>query len=383
MMKLAVAAAVKHVIVGSTSSLLTRMSQSGRASRQTGGAFATHRSDLLRQMQDMRQGKAQCISLLSDSEGEDQESSHQEDLHARLGTKPDSPELHQEGPRQPLQALQPAQHHVQQQPKLRRLRKAAARGVPTCSPDAGTLLAEVVDGLGDLQISRPQAGQVSTSSSSGKEAAAEGRSGSRGQNRAASSFAAAVATPLPGAEGAAGSAGQGPGQHQDGHSQQGPIQGSPGSLPQTSADSTGVSNTSSSPRSAAATSALPEEGPAESGQAVDLVIGEHSEFRLPSSVAGMLYRHQLGGLKWLWSLFEGRRRGGILADDMGLGKVGLEVVSNQSWCSDACPIRSQLSHSCADDAVRGLPGRPADQQAHQVGCGRAHCSRRCMLSAVG
>ena len=32
----------------------------------------------------------------------------------------------------------------------------------------------------------------------------------------------------------------------------------------------------------------------------------------------MLYPHQLEGVKWLWSLFR-LGRGGILADDMGLG----------------------------------------------------------------
>ena len=39
-----------------------------------------------------------------------------------------------------------------------------------------------------------------------------------------------------------------------------------------------------------------------------------------AAVAGRLYEHQVAGVAWLWRL-ACMRRGGILADDMGLGKV--------------------------------------------------------------
>ena len=49
--------------------------------------------------------------------------------------------------------------------------------------------------------------------------------------------------------------------------------------------------------------------------------------RLPApprspALSSKLYPHQVEGVKWLWRLQEAGN-GGILADDMGLGKVGL------------------------------------------------------------
>lgn len=52
------------------------------------------------------------------------------------------------------------------------------------------------------------------------------------------------------------------------------------------------------------------------------------------SLACTLYPHQREGVLWLWQLYE-TRKGGILADDMGLGKVG-----SQGWANfDAARVR--------------------------------------------
>ncbi|KAF9681810.1 hypothetical protein SADUNF_Sadunf05G0041300 [Salix dunnii] len=48
--------------------------------------------------------------------------------------------------------------------------------------------------------------------------------------------------------------------------------------------------------------------------------GPNSTYRLPGTIAKMLYPHQREGLTWLWSL-HCRGKGGILGDDMGLGKT--------------------------------------------------------------
>lgn len=49
-------------------------------------------------------------------------------------------------------------------------------------------------------------------------------------------------------------------------------------------------------------------------------LGEAGEFKLDADVAGMLYTYQREGVAWLFRLHT-LQRGGILADDMGLGKV--------------------------------------------------------------
>ncbi|KAK2448638.1 chromatin remodeling [Trifolium repens] len=50
-----------------------------------------------------------------------------------------------------------------------------------------------------------------------------------------------------------------------------------------------------------------------------------STYKLQPKIAKMLYPHQREGLKWLWSLHV-RGKGGILGDDMGLGKgVGSSI----------------------------------------------------------
>ncbi|KAJ6775137.1 hypothetical protein OIU79_018338 [Salix purpurea] len=48
--------------------------------------------------------------------------------------------------------------------------------------------------------------------------------------------------------------------------------------------------------------------------------GPKSKYKLPGTIAKMLYPHQREGLTWLWSL-HCRGKGGILGDDMGLGKT--------------------------------------------------------------
>ncbi|KAL0429201.1 UNVERIFIED_CONTAM: protein CHROMATIN REMODELING 24 [Sesamum radiatum] len=48
--------------------------------------------------------------------------------------------------------------------------------------------------------------------------------------------------------------------------------------------------------------------------------GPKSTYKLPGTLAKMLYPHQREGLKWLWSL-HCKGKGGILGDDMGLGKT--------------------------------------------------------------
>ena len=47
---------------------------------------------------------------------------------------------------------------------------------------------------------------------------------------------------------------------------------------------------------------------------------ELGEYRLDLRISKRLYQHQKDGVAWLWTLYE-LQRGGILADDMGLGKV--------------------------------------------------------------
>uniref|UniRef100_A0A2P2IXE2 Protein CHROMATIN REMODELING 24 n=1 Tax=Rhizophora mucronata TaxID=61149 RepID=A0A2P2IXE2_RHIMU len=51
-----------------------------------------------------------------------------------------------------------------------------------------------------------------------------------------------------------------------------------------------------------------------------ILTGPSSTYKLPGSIAKMLYPHQRAGLSWLWSL-HCQGKGGILGDDMGLGKT--------------------------------------------------------------
>ena len=75
--------------------------------------------------------------------------------------------------------------------------------------------------------------------------------------------------------------------------------------------------------------AAPSSSPAESQQSSnDLMLGSHGQFRLRAAVSGKLYAHQLEGLAWLYSL----KAGGILGDDMGLGKVGLAPWQHATSC---------------------------------------------------
>ncbi|KAK8710077.1 hypothetical protein V6N13_145418 [Hibiscus sabdariffa] len=62
-----------------------------------------------------------------------------------------------------------------------------------------------------------------------------------------------------------------------------------------------------------------DDSSSESDQPI-ILSGPHSTFKLPTTVAKMLYVHQREGLKWLWSL-HCQGKGGILGDDMGLGKT--------------------------------------------------------------
>ena len=65
---------------------------------------------------------------------------------------------------------------------------------------------------------------------------------------------------------------------------------------------------------AAPSSSPPESQPSSN----DLTLGSHGQLRLRAAVSSKLYAHQLEGLTWLYNL----KAGGILGDDMGLGKVG-------------------------------------------------------------
>ncbi len=44
-------------------------------------------------------------------------------------------------------------------------------------------------------------------------------------------------------------------------------------------------------------------------------------FRVPGTVYGRLFDYQKTGVKWMWELHN-QRAGGIIGDEMGLGKVG-------------------------------------------------------------
>ena len=285
--------------------------QSSRPHRQGGNS---QRSALLNKLQGMRQGKGQCISLLSDSDDDEISSpdAEQEQDTQRGTIEPD---------RQPLHDLQflPEQQHLQprQQGKLRRLRKAEPgsllSGSAPASGAAGLLLEDVVAGFGGLSVTRqPRADACSTShreAHSKGAALPEGGPASRSQAGVMSAFAAAVATPLPPAADAASPA-------SSSHNQQVQHEGPPAQTYPLSAPA------GAAPSNAHTVTVEPEGAGNDTSEAADLVLGARQEFRLAAQVAGMLYSHQRTGLEWLWSLFEGRKGGGILADDMGLGKVG-------------------------------------------------------------
>ena len=55
-------------------------------------------------------------------------------------------------------------------------------------------------------------------------------------------------------------------------------------------------------------------------EAAALVLGEDEQFVLPGHISSRLYKHQIDGVVWLFSLYA-LKRGGILGDDMGLGKT--------------------------------------------------------------
>lgn len=44
-------------------------------------------------------------------------------------------------------------------------------------------------------------------------------------------------------------------------------------------------------------------------------------FRVPGTAYGRLFDYQKTGVKWMWELHN-QRAGGIIGDEMGLGKVG-------------------------------------------------------------
>lgn len=84
-------------------------------------------------------------------------------------------------------------------------------------------------------------------------------------------------------------------------------------------------------------------------------LGEAGELQLDPKVAANLYTYQIEGVTWLHRLHT-LRRGGILADDMGLGKVG----SDGSWqwfCGRPC--------TCKTSQLKGF------------GCGFAFSTLRC------
>lgn len=98
----------------------------------------------------------------------------------------------------------------------------------------------------------------------------------------------------------------------------------------------------------------------------------------------MLYPHQVEGVKWLWSLYA-LRRGGILADDMGLGGRWRLLVGaaadgdgfmqgrNPSAAPSAAPqtralaLRPPATATRQDAAVRRVPVGPAPEPADPAG----------------
>ena len=153
-----------------------------------------------------------------------------------------------------------------------------------------------------------------------------------------------------------------------------------------------------------------EEAPDQSSkQGIMQAAGLHiAEFQLKAKTANMLYKHQIEGVKWLWSLHK-MRRGGILGqclssahlqvigcagtnscscncaspltglpidagDDMGLGKVTKPKPSSPAmymrgiivfW--DCSNMSSKSSTNCpADNAVLCFPGRHVWQWSGKV-----------------
>ncbi len=102
----------------------------------------------------------------------------------------------------------------------------------------------------------------------------------------------------------------------------------------------------------------PQDSPGASEQscADDLVLllasASSRAVTLGHELAGRLYAHQVTGLKWLASLY-GRRRGGILGDDMGLGKVstppfilyGLLQAHERPLQASCWPLRMPAPHA--------------------------------------
>ena len=282
--------------------------QSSRPHRQGG---SSQRSALLDKLQAMRLGKGQCISLLSDSsddEGSSPAAEQEQDTQREL---PD---------RQPLHDLQflsgQQQPQPRQQGKLRRLRKAEPESLLSGSAPAsgadGPLLEDVVAEFGGLSVTaQPRAEAYSTGNQEAQGSGAalpEGGHTNRSVAGVMSAFAAAVATPLPPSADAASpvtSSHSQQVQHEGAPAQPDPLSGPAGAAPSNT-------QTVATERKDAGHS---------TSEAAELVLGARQEFRLAAEVAGMLYSHQRTGLEWLWSLFEGRKGGGILADDMGLGKV--------------------------------------------------------------
>lgn len=110
---------------------------------------------------------------------------------------------------------------------------------------------------------------------------------------------------------------------------------------------------------------------AEGSEGADLLLhapaaGKHVV--LGNELSKRLYPHQVTGLKWLGGLY-GKQRGGILGDDMGLGKVHAEVVSSLTkTVIFPCNHKHWLeSSSCyADNAMFSFPGGAVDGRPCQV-----------------
>ena len=284
--------------------------QSSRPQRQGGNA---QRSALLDKLQAMRLGKEQCISLLSDSDDEGSSPAAEQEQATQHGTleQPD---------RQPLHDLlflpEQQQPQPRQQGKLRRLRKAEPGSLLSGSAPAGgadgPLLEDVVAALDGLSFSaQPMADSYIDSNPEAHSIGAalpEGGLTNRSLAGVTSAFAAAVATPLPPSADAANPT-------SSSHSQQDQHEGPPAQTSPLSAPA------DAAPSNAHTATVELEDAGHNTSEAAELVLGARQEFRLAAEVAGMLYSHQRTGLQWLWSLFEGRKGGGILADDMGLGKV--------------------------------------------------------------
>ena len=107
-----------------------------------------------------------------------------------------------------------------------------------------------------------------------------------------------------------------------------------GSLSKLEQPTASASSHSTSPLFELPTTAAQGVSAAVTQQSNAFTLGSRGEFSLRAAVSSKLYAHQLEGLKWLHSL----KAGGILGDDMGLGKVSHLCLLHKHACSCAAPM---------------------------------------------